>query len=152
MTDGLKMTAVSSCHQHQSLSTHTIHLKYFPCSVMSQVDNLVVFLSHFAQNMQKNATCFLSISCSKHVHRLLPRVPCSYAFISSLFPKEWVKTLFRMHHFEGSFKNSSWWPSPRIHKASYHAFSAHSLSPSYHLTHHFIQGRHCTLSRTSHVT
>ena len=45
-------------------------------------------------------------------------LPCSYAFVSTLFPREYVKTPFRLYHFEGSFKNSS----------------RCSLSPSYLIT------------------
>ena len=71
---------------------------------MREVGHLTVFLSHLIQNCHLVAT-----SCYRHVH-MLP--PCSYAFVSTLFLRQEVKTPFGMHHFEGSFKNSSTWPCP----------------------------------------
>ena len=70
--------------------------------------------------------CLVAISCYKHVYMLLP---CSYAFISSLFIKELVKTPFRMHHFAGSLK-IIWVAMTRIHLVSHHAFGACSAHPT----------------------
>ncbi|KAK2184284.1 hypothetical protein NP493_272g00007 [Ridgeia piscesae] len=38
----------------------------------------------------------------KHIYMLHS---CSCAFVSSLFPREYVKTPLRIHHFEGNFFN-----------------------------------------------
>ena len=49
--------------------------------MMSEVDHLSVCLSQFAQNMP-GWPPHIGISCYKHVST------CSYAFVSSLFPRE----------------------------------------------------------------
>ena len=83
-------------------------------------------LSYLTQNMP--VWPLIGISCYKHIYTLLP---CSCAFVSSLFHREYVNTPFRMYHLEGIFLNWSKWPCPRTRSVN-HAFSAcsHHLSNS----------------------
>ena len=52
--------------------------------------------------------CFAKPPRSKYTNNCLVVI---YAFVSSLYPREYVKTSFKMHHIEGSFKRISRWPS-----------------------------------------
>ena len=57
---------------------------------------------------------------------------------------EQVKKPLRKHHFKSSFKNSFRWPPGPTQCAP---CIQCSLSPSYHLTHHSTQGKHCSYQK-----